>query len=94
MYIFSVTAKTRHDIEGFSKGQEVPFIVYINFKDLYGAEKLCQIFVIKEGFYDVVIEKRKLITEKSLQDQSLVEKDKALQEALKTGYTIQLFSRH
>ncbi|MEJ2419682.1 MAG: hypothetical protein P8Y45_22710 [Exilibacterium sp.] len=94
MYIFSVTAKTRRDIEGFCQGQQVPFIVYINFKDLYGAEKLCQIFVIKEGFYDVVIEKRKLVTEKSLADEKIVEADKALKEAIKTGYAIQMFSAH
>ena len=94
MYIFSVSAKTRHDIDGFSKGQQVPFIVYINFKDLYGAEKLCQIFVIKEGFYDVVIEKRKLLTEEKLLDPKVIDADKALKEAINTGYAIQLFSAH
>jgi hypothetical protein len=92
MYVFSVTARARLDIDDFCKGQQVPFIVYINFKDLYGAEKLCQIFVIKEGFYDVVIEKRKFITEKSLADENIVMADKALQEAIKSGYAIQMFS--
>lgn len=94
MYIFSVTAKTRRDIDGFTQGQNVPFIVYINFKDLYGAEKLCQIFIIKEGFYDVVIEKRKMITGTSLTDPAIIKADKALKEALDTGYAIQLFSAH
>ncbi|GAA6169294.1 hypothetical protein [Sessilibacter corallicola] len=92
MYIFSVTAKTKEAIDGFAKDAEAPFIVYIDFKDLIGAEQLARLFVMKEGFYDVVIEKRKQLPKgKVLQ---LKRKDKQIQEALKTGYAIQLFDEH
>lgn len=92
MYIFSVTAKTRTDIEGFSKDSPAPFIVYIDFKDLFGAEQLVKLFVMKAGFYDVIIEKRKQLPQgKVLQ---LKRKDKQIQEALETGYAVQLFDEH
>ena len=92
MYIFSVTAKSKHDIEGFAQGQEAPFIVYIDFKDLIGAEQLARLFVMKEGFYDVVIEKRKRLPEGKVMQ--LKRKDPQITEALKTGYAIQLFDEH
>jgi hypothetical protein len=94
MYIFSVNARTITDIEGFSKGDEVPFIIYINFKDLYGAEKLCQLYLIQEGFDKPLIEKRKLIDPKYLNDSKLIEADPALKEALGSGYSIQIFTAH
>lgn len=94
MYIFSANAKTRRDIEGFAADSEVPFIVYISFKDLLGAEQLCKLYLMKEGFYDISIENRKLITEKYLGNKKLVAHDKPLREAIKTGYYIQLFEAH
>ncbi len=92
MYIFSLTAKTKTDIDGFSAGQEAPFIVYIDFKDLIGAEQLARLFVMKEGFYDVIIEKRKQLPVGKVMQ--LKRKDPQIKEALKTGYAIQLFDEH
>ena len=94
MYIFSVNATTTKDIDGFSKGDEVPFIIYINFKDLYGAEKLCHLYLLQEGFDNAFIEKRKLIAPKFLQDEKLIAADPALKEALGNGYSIQIFTAH
>ncbi len=92
MYIFSVTAKAKKSIEGFAEGDSAPFIVYIDFKDLFGAEQLCKLFVMKEGFYDVVIEKRKLLSEAKIV--KLKAKDKSIREARDSGYAIQLFEAH
>lgn len=94
MYVFSVSAKTNKAIDGFNQDDIVPFIVYINFKDLSGAEKLCQLYVQQQDFYDVVIEKRKLIEDKFLSNQKLIDADKALKDAIDTGYAIQVFNSH
>jgi hypothetical protein len=94
MYVFSVNARTPKAFEGFAKGAEVPFIVYINFKDLFGAEQLCQIYLKQQGFERPAIEKRKLIGEKFLVDQKLIDADIALKEALTSGYSIQIYSSH
>ncbi len=93
MFIFSATAKSKKDQPGFKAGESIPFIVYIDFKDMFGAEKLCQIFLFKEGFHDIHIEKRKLIPNDKL-DSKLIENDKALAEALESGYMIQMFEAH
>lgn len=92
MYIFSASAKTRKAIDGFRADEQVPFIVYIDFKDLFGAEKLCQLYLLNEGFYEVKIEKRKMVPEETLLP--MIDKDKAIQEALETGYMIQMFDAH
>ena len=94
MYVFSVNARTPKALEGFDKGAEVPFIIYINFKDLFGAEHLCHAYLKQQGFERPSIEKRKLIEEKFLVDQKLIDADPALKEALNTGYSIQIFSTH
>lgn len=94
MYAFSVNAKTARPVEGFSAGQEVPFIVYINFKDLYGAEQLCKLYLQQQDFFDIDIEKRKLIEARFLSDSKLLDADKALREAVDTGYSIQIFNAH
>jgi hypothetical protein len=94
MYVFSASAKTPKPFDDFSENDEVPFIVYINFKDLFGAQKLCTLYLMQQGFHDVVIEKRKLIEDRFLQDKKLIQADKALKEALDDGYSIQVFSAH
>ena len=94
MYVFSVNARTPKALEGFDKGAEVPFILYINFKDLFGAEHLCHAYLKQQGFAEPLIEKRKLIEDKFLIDQKLIDADPALKEALNTGYSIQIFSTH
>lgn len=94
MYIFSVNAFTTQAMDDFAKGAEVPFIIYINFKDLFGAEQLCRSYLLQQGFERPAIEKRKLIEERFLQDKKLIDADPALKEALKTGYSIQIYSSH
>lgn len=94
MFIFSVNATTPKAIDDFAKGAEVPFIIYINFKDLFGAEQLCRSYLLQQGFERPAIEKRKLIDEKFLNDQKLIDADPALKEALNSGYSIQVFSSH
>lgn len=94
MYVISATAKTREDRDGFRKNQSVPFIVYIDFKDLFGAEKLCQLYLLQAGFHDISIEKRKLIKPENVdasQDSAML---KAINEARQSGYAIQMFSAH
>jgi hypothetical protein len=94
MYVFSVNARTPQAFDDFKPGDEVPFIIYINFKDLYGAEQLCRIYLLRQGFENPVIEKRKLIEKKFLCDDKLIKADPALNEALTSGYSIQVFSAH
>ncbi len=94
MYVFSANARTPKAFDDFSKGAEVPFIVYINFRDLYGAEQLCQLYLTQQGFDKPAIEKRKLIEDKFLCDSKLIDADPALKEALNSGYSIQVFSSH
>ncbi len=93
MFIFSATAQSKKDVPGFKTGDTIPFIVYVDFKDMFGAEKLCQILLFKEGFHEIHIEKRKLIPNDKL-DPKMIENDKAMAEALKSGYMIQMFDAH
>lgn len=94
MYVFSANACAGKDFDSFRQGDNVPFIVYINFKDLFGAEQLCQIYLLQQGFENPSIDKRKMIENKFLSDQKLIDADPALKEALNSGYSIQLFSAH
>ena len=91
MFVFSVNAKAREAQEGIEVGEQVLFIVYINFKDLFGAEQLCKIYLMRAGFTEVGIDNRKLIQPKLLKDKRVVAADKALKEALDSGYMIQMF---
>lgn len=93
MYIFSATAVSDKELPGFKAGSKIPFIVYVDFKDMYGAEKLCQILLFKEGFKEIHIEKRKLIPHKKITSKMLAN-DKALAEAKDSGYMIQMFDAH
>ena len=94
MFIFSVSAKARKPMDGITLGQVVPFIVYINFKDALGAEKLCQLYLLRAGFTDVDIEKRKALEDRYFKNTTLVNADSALREALDKGYSIQMFDLH
>jgi hypothetical protein len=93
MFIFSVSACSDKAQSGFSAGSKIPFIVYIDFKDLFGAENLCRLYLMQEGFKDISIEKRKMLVKEKL-DPALIEKDPAMQEALNIGYMIQMFEAH
>ncbi len=92
MYVFSASATANRAFDGIEPGEQAPFIVYINFQDLFWAETLCKVLVMREGFTDVVIEKRQWLTPEKCQDPRIQAADKGLREALKTGFAIQLFS--
>jgi hypothetical protein len=44
MYIFSANGKAKKAHDGIAEGQVMPFIVYVNFIDLFGAEQLCKVY--------------------------------------------------
>ncbi len=88
MYLFSINAISNRDQGDFKAGEECPFIVYINFIDLFGAEQLAKLYLMKEGFKDVKILKRRLL--KLSGDQ----RDPQIIEAQKKGYCLQAFSSH
>lgn len=94
MYVFSVNAKSRKELDGFAADEMVPFIVYINFKDLFGAEQLCQLYLLRGDFYDITIEKRKMIPKKFFANKDHVKADAALQEAVDSGYSVQMYEAH
>ena len=91
MYIFSADAVATKQVDNVAKGQKVPFIIYIHFKDLFGAEQLAKIYLMKAGFTEISIHKRKGVAASLLADARVVAADKALSEAVETGYTIQMF---
>lgn len=91
MFVFSASAKAREAKEGVEIGEQVPFIVYVNFQDLFGAEQLCKIYLMRAGFTEIDIENRKMIQPKLLKDKRVVAAGKALKEALDSGYMIQMF---
>jgi hypothetical protein len=91
MYIFSVNATASKARDDIAVGQKMAFIVYIHFLDLFGAEQLCKLYLMRAGFADIEIEKRKLVPSSLVQDPRVVMADKAMAEAIKTGYMIQMF---
>lgn len=91
MYIFSADAVAARQVEEVAKGQKVPFIIYIHFQDLFGAEQLAKIYLMKAGFTEISIHKRKAVSPELLADERVIAADKALKEAVETGYTIQMF---
>lgn len=91
MYIFSANATARVARDDIEPGQRMPFIVYINFIDLFGAEQLCKVYLMRAGFTDIEIEKRKFVPVKLSGDERVVQADKAMREAIEHGYMIQMF---
>jgi len=92
MYVFSAAANASRDHADIKTGEQGLFIVYIDFKDLFGAETLCKVLIMREGFTDVEIEKRQWLTPEKCQDKRILDADKSLKEALDSGFAIQLFS--
>ena len=93
MYAFSVMAEASHAHQDIAQGVPLPFIVYINFYDLYGAEKLCEWYLLKSGFQHIVIEKRKFLSKNLIEDNRVLAADPAIREAVEKGYFIQLFDQ-
>jgi hypothetical protein len=91
MYIFSANGKAKKAHDGIAEGQVMPFIVYVNFIDLFGAEQLCKVYLMRAGFTEIDIEKRKLVPSNLTGDPRVVAADKAMAEAIKSGYMVQMF---
>lgn len=91
MYVFSVNATARNNQSGVPEGSQVPFMVYVNFADRFGAEQLCKVYLLRAGFKDVQIEQCKSLSAQSLQDERLLRADPAIQEALQWSYKIRMF---
>lgn len=91
MYIFSVNATAKRARDDIQPGQRMAFIVYIHFVDLFGAEQLCKMYLMRAGFTDIEIEKRKLVPSNLTGDPRVIAADKAMGEAVKSGYMIQMF---
>src|SRR5690606_34001701 len=91
MYVFSVSATASKARDDIAVGQKMALIVYIHFIDLFGAEQLCKLYLMRAGFTDIDIEKRKLVPSNLVQDPRVILADKAMAEAIKTGYMIQMF---
>ena len=95
MYLFSINATSKTAQGDFKEGEEIPFIVYIDFKDMFGAEQLAKVFVMREGFRDVLIQKRKHLNNSQISSpDSGLGKDPQIQEALQKGYCVQAFDAH
>ncbi len=94
MYIFSVTATARQDNEDAKKGESRPFIIYINFADLFGAQALAQAYLLKAGFSSLRFDDLKHIDPSKLTDHAKVAGNQQLSDALRHGYSIQLFESH
>ena len=89
MYLFSINAVSVKDQGDFKAGEECPFIAYINFVDLFGAEQLATLYLMKEGFRDIKITKRRLI-----KLEGKTHNDPQISEALRKGYCLQAVSAH
>lgn len=91
MYIFSANAVVKKARDDLKEGQRMLFIVYINFIDLFGAEQLCKVYLMRAGFTSIEIEKRKLVPSNLTGDPRVISADKAMAEAVTKGYVIQMF---
>ncbi len=92
MYLFSCKATAKKTTDDIQEGAESLFIVYINYPDLFGAEHLCKLYLMAENFSNIVIEKRKQLSQESIN--RLLEHDQDIQEALKSGFHLRLFECH
>ncbi len=89
MLLFSINAVSKTDQGEFKAGEEAPFIVYIDYADMFGAEQLAKLYVMREGFSDIkIIKRRKISIDPKL------EKDPQVQQAIKKGFCLQAFSAH
>ena len=89
MFVFSCSAETKVDREDLKQGERAPFMVYINYADLFGAEQLGQMYLMREGFTNIEMEKRKFIQAATVEKLKFKEKD--IQEAMKDGFFIRMF---
>ena len=94
MYILSITATVRVDHDGLTAGTTRPFIVYVNFPDLFGARALAQAYLLRAGFHKLRFDDQKHLSEAQLNDHAKVAGNSQIVEALSHGYSIQMFESH
>jgi hypothetical protein len=70
----------------------MPFIVYIDYSDLFGAEHLCKLYLMQAGFTDIVLEKRKQLSGEQLELMSKTDTD--IKVTLKRGFYLRMFDSH
>lgn len=92
MYLFSCNATAKQAMADVAKGETMPFIAYVDFADLFGAEYLCKLYLMRAGFVNVEIEKRKHLPAETVAEMKA--KDTDIQQALKHGYHLRMFDRH
>ena len=92
MFLFSCTAVAKRDLPEVKSGEKMPFIVYIQYADLFGAEHLCKLYLMQSGFHQIAIEKRQQVSDE--QCLTMVDADKDIQEALEHGYYLRMFDKH
>lgn len=89
MFIFSCNATAKANTVDVKEGEVVPFMVYINYADLFGAEQLCQMYLMKAGFTNIEMEKRRFVQQKTVDKIKYADVD--VQEAIKNGFQIRMF---
>ncbi len=92
MFLFSCTATAKRDLPEVTQDEVMPFIVYVQYADLFGAEHLCKLYLMQAGFHKINIEKRQQIPDE--QCLSMVDADSDVQEALEHGYCLRMFDKH
>jgi hypothetical protein len=92
MFLFSCTASAKKDLPDVKAGESMPFIVYIDYSDLFGAEHLCKLYLMQAGFTDIVLEKRKQLSGEQLELMSKTDTD--IKVALKRGFYLRMFDSH
>lgn len=91
MYLFSINATARQDSDDAKTGEVKPFIVYINYEDLFGAQALVHAYLLRAGFHKPEFSDQKHISSDQLKDHAKVAGNPQLTTALRDGYSIQLF---
>ena len=62
---------------------------HVSNADLFGAEQLCQMYLMREGFTYIEMEKRKYIQAVTVEKLKFKEKD--VQVAVKEGFFVRMF---
>jgi hypothetical protein len=82
----------KRDLAEVAKDEKMPFIVYIQYADLFGAEHLCKLYLMQAGFHQIDVEKRQQVPDE--QTINLIDADDDVKEALEHGYCLRMFDKH
>ncbi|ROS04593.1 hypothetical protein EDC56_0099 [Sinobacterium caligoides] len=93
MFLFSVTATAKKDVEGVNAGQQAEFIVYIDYKDQQGAIQLCKFYLANAGFGQVIIDKMKEAHGDFIKNSVSSAHRSNIEAAQSDGYFVQLFEQ-